>query len=130
MLKRIDHVGVVVDDLEQGRRFLEALGFEHQRDLSVPDRGLHASFWQCGQASIELLQMDDPEANRERLQGESAARIEHICVEVDDLDKTVEELKGRGIELTGPPAQVGPNVSVWTRPETSDGYQFQFMKKG
>ena len=130
MLKRIDHIGVVVDDLAQGRSFLESLGFEHSHDLEVPERGLHASFWKCGAASIELIQMDDRDANRERLQAESAARIEHICVEVDDIERTVEELRERGIELTGAPARVGANVSVWTRPETSDGYQFQFMQKG
>ena len=43
---------------------------------------------------------------------------------------TVDELRGRGVEVTGAPSSVGGNVSVWTRPETSDGYQFQFMQKG
>ena len=74
--------------------------------------------------------MDDRAANRERLQGEPAARIEHICVEVDDIQQTVKELNNKGIELTGEPSKVGPNVSVWTRPDSSDGYQFQFMQKG
>ena len=130
MLKRIDHIGVVVDDLEAGRRFLERLGFKHSRDLEVPDRGLHASFWQCGDASIELLQMDDAGANRERLQGESMARIEHICIEVDDIGRTVEEMGAEGIRFTGEPSTIGANTSVWSKPETSDGYQLQFMQKG
>jgi methylmalonyl-CoA/ethylmalonyl-CoA epimerase len=130
MLKRIDHIGVVVDDLEAGRRFLERLGFKHARDLSVPDRGLHASFWQCGDASIELLQVDDPNGNRERMQGESMARIEHICIEVDDINSTIEEMRGKGLEFTGEPSTIGANTSVWSKPETSDGYQLQFMQKG
>jgi methylmalonyl-CoA/ethylmalonyl-CoA epimerase len=130
MLKRIDHIGVIVDDLAQGRRFLESLGLRHVRDLEVPERGLHATFYSCGDVSIELIQMDDPDANRKRMQGDPMARIEHIAVEVDDIKGTVEELQGRGVEVTGAPSNVGGNVSVWTRPETSDGYQFQFMQKG
>jgi methylmalonyl-CoA/ethylmalonyl-CoA epimerase len=129
MLKRIDHIGVVVDDLDQGRRFLEGLGFQHSHDLAVPERGLKATFWKLGEVSIELIQMDDQAANRERTRGE-AARIEHIAVEVDDIEATVRELAGKGVETTAAPSQVGRNVSVWTRPETSDGYQFQFMQKG
>jgi methylmalonyl-CoA/ethylmalonyl-CoA epimerase len=130
MLKRIDHIGVVVDDLAQGRRFLESLGFNHLRDLQVPERGLVASFYSCGDAAIELIQLDDAAANRERLRGERMARIEHIAVEVDDIEATLKELDGRGIEVTSPPSNVGGNVSVWTKPETSDGYQLQFMQKG
>jgi methylmalonyl-CoA/ethylmalonyl-CoA epimerase len=130
MLKRIDHIGVVVDDLEAGRRFLEKLGFKHSRDLAVPDRGLHASFWQCGDASIELLQVDDANANRERMQGESMARIEHICIEVDDIKSTIEEMRGKGLDFTGEPSTISGNTSVWSKPESSDGYQLQFMQKG
>jgi catechol 2,3-dioxygenase-like lactoylglutathione lyase family enzyme len=130
MLKRIDHIGVVVDDLEAGRRFLEGLGFKHARDLAVPDRGLHASFWQCGDTSIELLHVDDPNANRDRMQGESMARIEHICIEVDDINDTIDEMRAKGLEFTGEPSTIGANTSVWSKPETSDGYQLQFMQKG
>src|SRR5438093_4810593 len=126
MLKRIDHIGVVVADREAGRRCLERLGCQHSRDREVPDRGLHASFWQCGDASIELLQMDDAGANRERMQGESMARIEHICIEVDDIGRTVEEMGAEGIQFTSEPSTIGANTSVWSKPETSDGYQLQF----
>jgi methylmalonyl-CoA/ethylmalonyl-CoA epimerase len=130
MLKRIDHIGVVVDDLASARRFLEGIGFEHSHDLEVPERGLHASFWKCGDASIELLQMDDQNANRDRLQGESMARIEHICVEVDDIERTVHDMQAKGLQFTSGPSTIGKNTSVWSQPESSDGYQLQFMQKG
>ena len=130
MLKRIDHIGVVVDDLQAGRRFLETLGLRHDRDIEVPDRGLKASFYRCGDVSVEIIQLDDRAANRERMKGESMARIEHIAIEVDDIDKTVDDLSERGVEVTAAPTRVGPSISVWTKPETSDGYQFQFLQKG
>ncbi|MHB8689272.1 MAG: hypothetical protein ACYDB4_19125, partial [Candidatus Dormibacteraceae bacterium] len=36
MLKRIDHVGVIVDSLEEAKRFLGNLGMEFDRDLELP----------------------------------------------------------------------------------------------
>ena len=129
MLKRIDHIGVIVDDLQAARSFLQSLGFDHSRDLDVPERGLKASFWKCGDASIELIQMTDANANRDRLQGERMARIEHIAVEVDDLDGTIEEMRSKGVDFTSAPSTVGPYTSVWTRPESSDGYQLQLMQR-
>ncbi len=131
MLKRIDHIGVVVDDLESGRRFLEGLGFEHMLDTEAPGRGAHVSFWRCGDVAIELLHMDDPDANRERLHGGSA-RVEHIAIEVDDLDRTIAELGAKGIEFSGPPSHLAAtgSTSVWTKPETSDDYMLQFTQKG
>jgi len=131
MLKRIDHIGIVVDDLDSGRRFLEGLGFQLAQDVAVPERGIHVSFWRCGEVAIELIQMDEPEANRERLRGETQARIEHIAFEVDDLDATIEDVKARGLELTGPPSHLAAlgTTSVWTKPETSDGYQLQLFSR-
>jgi 4-hydroxyphenylpyruvate dioxygenase-like putative hemolysin len=58
------------------------------------------------------------------------ARIEHICIEVDDIKSTIEEMRGKGLDFTGEPSTISGNTSVWSKPESSDGYQLQFMQKG
>jgi catechol 2,3-dioxygenase-like lactoylglutathione lyase family enzyme len=130
MIKRIDHIGVVVDDLESGKGFLQALGMKLMYDLGVPERAVRVSFWKCGDVAIELIQMDDPQANRERLRGEPRAFIEHIAIEVEDLNNTVSEMQARGIEMDGPAvtSKTRGAMSVFTRPETSDGYQLQITQ--
>jgi methylmalonyl-CoA/ethylmalonyl-CoA epimerase len=129
MLKRIDHVGVIVDDLEQAKGFLTDLGLQLDRDLVFPGR-LRAAFFTCGETQIEVIEIDEPGERAQRL-GDSTARIEHIAVEVDSLSTTLQALRGLGVQTTtAEPMAVGANLNYWTRAETCDGVQYQLIEKG
>ena len=129
MLKRIDHVGVIVDDLDQARSFLSNMGLRFDRDLVLPGR-LRAAFYACGDTQIEVIEIDEPGERAQRL-GDSTARIEHVAFEVDSLATTLEALRGLGVETTTvDPMAVGANLNYWTRAETCDGVQYQLIEKG
>ncbi len=129
MLKRIDHVGVIVDNLEEAKRFLSDLGLRFDRDLEVPGR-LRAAFYVCGDTQIEVIEIDEPAERAQRL-GDSSARIEHIALEVDSLTTTLEALRGLGVTTTtADPMAVGANLNFWTKAETCDGVQYQLIEKG
>ena len=128
-MNRIDHVGVVVEDLSAARRFLgDVLGFTFDRSLSIPGR-LEAEFFRCGDASVELIEVTEVNERIRRL-GDSTARIEHIAVEVDDLGETFERLRAAGVlATTSAPVASGPLRSYFTRPETSNGVIFQVFDR-
>ena len=127
MLKRIDHIGVVVDDLEEGRRFVEEkLGLSLVRAGDAPAVGRRFAFYRCGDCQIELIEELDPAA-RGRSAGPQGATIEHIAIQVDDLDGAMEVLEGLGVRFRDRPVQVGSNRSVWTRPDSSDGVMYQLF---
>jgi len=129
MLKRIDHVGVIVDDLGQAKSFLSDLGLQFDRDLAIPGR-LRAAFFTCGETQIEVIEIDEPGERAQRL-GDSMARIEHVAIEVDSLSATVQALRGLGVRTTtAEPLAVGVNLNYWTRAETCDGVQYQLIEKG
>ncbi len=129
MLKRIDHVGVIVDNLAEAKRFLSDMGLRLDRDLEIPGR-LRAAFYQCGETQIEVIEIDEPAERAKRL-GESTARIEHVAIEVDSLSTTLEALRGLGVATTtAEPMAVGGNLNFWTRAETCDGVQYQLIEKG
>jgi len=129
VLKRIDHVGVIVDDLAEAKRFLEGMGLRFDRDLLMPGR-LRAAFYACGDTQIEIIEVDDPAERAERL-GDGKARVEHIAFEVDSLSTTLEALKGLGVDTTTPdPVAVGANLNYWTRAESCDGVVYQLIEKG
>jgi catechol 2,3-dioxygenase-like lactoylglutathione lyase family enzyme len=128
--KRIHHIGIVVDDLTEAIDFLTGvLGLEVARTLEAPDRGgLKAAFLPCGDAQIELIELSDPEARRDRL-GSAQARIEHIAVQVDDVQATFASLGSKGVEFTtAEPETLGPNTFFFTTPESSDGVSYQFLE--
>jgi catechol 2,3-dioxygenase-like lactoylglutathione lyase family enzyme len=129
MLKRIDHVGVIVDSLEEAKRFLSSLGMEFDRDLELPDR-LRASFYRCGEVQVEVIEITEPIERMQRLGGDRA-RVEHIALEVDDLAATLQAFGALGVEVsTAQPVEVGNTLNLWTVPETCDGVMYQLIQKG
>jgi methylmalonyl-CoA/ethylmalonyl-CoA epimerase len=126
MLRRIDHVGIVVGDLGAHVQQLEALGLT--LDRTHTNEGLsHAVYYPSGDASVELIEVLDPQARAERLPDGEAARIEHIAFEVDDLQEVRDRLAEQGVAVTWPPFRSGPNLMVWTDEATSGGVQYQFL---
>ena len=127
MLKRIDHVGVVVDDLTQARQFLAGMGMRHNRDLEIPGR-LKASFYTCGEVEIEVLEISEPEERSRRL-GSASARIEHIAIEVDSLSRTLLDLTRLGVvPQTAAPVKLDKGLNYWTVAETCDGIVYQLIE--
>lgn len=129
MLKRIDHVGVIVDNLEEAQGFLAGMGMEFDRDLEFPGR-LKAAFYRCGETQIEVIEITEAGERQARLRGEKA-RIEHIAIEVDELASTLAALEGLGVRPNAPePIKVGNNLNVWTTEESCDGVSYQLIQKG
>ncbi|MEU3570296.1 VOC family protein [Kitasatospora sp. NPDC036755] len=130
MFKRIDHIGVVVDDITEARALLESLGMQLERAQDIPERNVRIAFYRCGDGLIELVEPTGEEARRRRLGEGAQARIEHIGVEVDDVPQIMEAVRRLGIRLTtSEPVLVGPNLNAWTEPGTSDGIQFQLVQR-
>ena len=128
MLKRLDHVGVIVDDLQEASRFLTGMGMQHDRDLEVPGR-LKASFYSCGEALVEVIEISEPGERAKRL-GSEKARIEHIAIEVDDLTTTLQALEGLGVRTqTSDPIRIGTNLNFWTVADTCDGVVYQLIQR-
>ncbi len=129
-LKRIDHVGIVVADLDRVARFLgETLGLELTRTSADPASGVRTAFFRCGDASIELIELGDAEARARRL-GTDRARVEHVAIEVEDLASSATELDERGVRMTTPqPRQTGPTRSLFSVPETTEGFVLQFFER-
>jgi regulator of ribonuclease activity A len=128
-LKRLEHIGIVVNDLEEAARLLGD-GFALRRDGGSETAALRTAFFTPGSgARVELIEIADDEQRRERLGEGNAARIEHIAFEVDDLDATVAALAALGIEITEPPRISGGYRTTWTVASTTDGVKFQLSER-
>jgi methylmalonyl-CoA/ethylmalonyl-CoA epimerase len=123
---RIDHIGVIVDDLDDAGRLLGE-GFGLERTTTAERDDLRLAFYRCGDVSIEVIEMLDPDLRRERLGDGARARIEHIAFEVPDLEQALTALAALGIEPNAPPLRSGGRTMIWTDPATSDDIMFQFV---
>jgi methylmalonyl-CoA/ethylmalonyl-CoA epimerase len=132
MFKRVNHIGVVVADLQEAGRWLgEAFGLPLDRTLELPDRGIRAAFYKCGEVDIEVIEISDPEARRQRLGEGSRARIEHIAVEVENLQAALARLAALGVRTNDPePRRIGDSLHMWTVAESTGGVSYQLIQRG
>jgi len=133
LFKRIDHIGVIVADLGEQKRWLgEVFGLPVTRELDFPHTKLKAAFYGVDGVDIEVIQLDDPETRRKRLgEGGHRARIEHIAVEVSDIQAVLKKLAPLGVRTTEPePRKIGDRLNVWTVAETTGGVSYQFIQRG
>jgi methylmalonyl-CoA/ethylmalonyl-CoA epimerase len=131
LFQRIDHIGVVVDSLADAQRWLgEVFRLPIQRTVEIAEGRIRAAFYSCGDAAIEVLEIGDPEVRRRRLGPDAQARIEHIAVEVENLQAALASLAPLGVRTTEPePRRVGDNLNVWTVAETTGGVSYQLVQK-
>jgi catechol 2,3-dioxygenase-like lactoylglutathione lyase family enzyme len=124
-LRRIDHIGVVVADLDAHVAQLEALGLAFIRGDDEDDS--RTRHYRSGDSTIELIDVFDDAARAERLPPGDQATIEHIAFEVDDLEDVRATLEARGVTVSWPPYASSAGDMIWTDAATSGGLQYQFF---
>lgn len=108
MIKRIDHIAIVVPDLETGTGFwAEALGLPVERIEAVPDEGVDVAFLPVGESEVELLQPTDEESGVARFLEKRGPGLHHICFEVDDIAATLERLRVANVPLINEQPKTG-----------------------
>lgn len=100
MIKKVNHIAVVVDDLATAMQFwVDALGLELAHKEHVASEGVDVAFLPIGDSKIELLQPTDDESGVARYLQKRGAGMHHICFEVDDIAATLAKLKTAAIQL-------------------------------
>ncbi len=138
MPMKLDHVGVLVQDLQQATAFArDVLGLgEPATAFEAPEHGLAGAFFGLGEARLELFTISPP-GDRAVPEG-APAILDHIAVQVDDLDAEQERLSAMGVRFTGPTTSQEVDASIelrgsrhlWTDPATSGGYRLQLVQPG
>jgi len=125
---RLDHIGIVVEDVSEARRFfVEVLGLPVTRD-EVSSLGNHIVGFQCGPVELECIEVGDPMARLYRLGG-ARARIEHLGVQVSDLGAWVEATSKAGVATTTREQLHGRRGPyVWTEAVTSAGIPLEVVE--
>ena len=114
-IQRMDHVGVVVDDLADAVAFFVELGLELQgeapvegdwvdRIIGLEDVRARIVMLQTpdGHGRLELTKFHTPSADGGRQRAPAnASGIRHVAFAVDDIDAVLTRLRARGAELVG-----------------------------
>ena len=100
-LKKIDHLGIAVPDLEQAKATYEILtGSTVSHEEIVADQKVRVAFFDVGESRLELLEATDEESPIARyLKKNPRGGLHHICVQVEDIEATLERYRAAGVRL-------------------------------
>ena len=102
MIERIDHIGIAVRSIEEGRRFYEALGLTVERIEEIPHEGVRVAMIRCGESWIELLEPLSAESPIAKFLEKRGPGIHHLCLGSDDVRADDGRLRGAGFETLRP----------------------------
>ena len=107
-IRRIDHVGVVVGDLAASRTFWEqCLGIHCASVEELPQYQVRLAMCRIGESTIELLSSTTADGKYAVMAREGKTGLHHICLEVDDIDGALAELRAKGIRLLDETPRMG-----------------------
>lgn len=98
-IKRIEHVAIAVKDIPAVRDIFEQkLGIEMEY-AEKNAAGTRIAMFPVGETYLELLQSDKPDSQVNDWIARRGEGLFHLCLEVDDIEAALAELKGRGVQL-------------------------------
>jgi methylmalonyl-CoA epimerase len=123
LLKKIRHIGIVVDDLKRAvEKFNQGMGLDFTEIIEKKDTGVEIAFAPVGETLIELLHYTTPTQAKRSIVREQKGAINHICFEVDDLEEAITYFEERGLKVAkGYPASGAHGRIAFFDPNTTEG---------
>jgi lactoylglutathione lyase len=122
------HTMLRITDPEKSRSFYEALGFTFSRDMDIVRNGeLEATnyFYSLGDDE-NVLELTFNHDGRSYDLGDAYG---HIAIAVDDLEQTLGQLKGQGIEAEREPYRVRDGGSLICFVRDPDQYRVELIDR-
>ena len=100
MVKKVDHIGIAVKNLEETLKFYEGtLGVKCGGTEVVEEQKVKVAFLPIGDTEIELLESTDEQGPISRYIEKKGEGIQHMAYRVDNIEKAIEEMKAKGIRM-------------------------------
>ena len=116
----IEHIGIAVKNIREASPFWDhVLQIGHSTTEDVDDQGVITDIYDTGKGKVELLQAKYPDSPVAKFLDKRGPGIHHICLQVEDIDEAIQELKSEGIQLIGNGASIG-----------AEGYRVVFIHPG
>lgn len=134
----VHHTGITVSDLDRSVAFYESLGFEQlerteeegaevEEGLGVAGAKLRVAMLKSPNGGLlELLEYERPDESPAVLPNNGIGAA-HICLEVDDVDAAVAELRARGVRFLSDPITHESGIR-WVYAKDPDGITAELLE--
>ncbi len=130
MITRINHIAIVVADLDQAiETYQNRIGLTLSKRLVMPEQAVEIAFLPAGESVIELIQPITEDSGVAKYLAKRGEGLHHICLEVDDVQLTMEELTARHVQLINEePILAAEGHGVFLHPKSAHGVLIEFLE--
>jgi methylmalonyl-CoA/ethylmalonyl-CoA epimerase len=124
VIKSINHIAVVVSDMEQSLSFWrDALGIELHELRDVPAEKSQVAFLPLAGAEVELVMPTTDDSGIAKYLAKRGPGMHHLCLEVDDILGMLAQLKEKNIRLINEEPRTGADGKKYAfiHPESTGG---------
>ena len=130
MIKKVSHIGLAVNNLEEARAFFE-------ENFALPGKGAERfgemlfSFIPTEGTNLELLQSTRPDGVIAKFIRKRGQGIHHIALEVDDIQGELDRLKANGVKLINekPYPNAHKDLVAFLHPSSTYGILIELVQR-
>ncbi len=132
----LDHIGIAVNNLDEGGKFWELLGLTRRGDETNSEQKVHIRFFETSSSlkstKIELLAPSTDDSPIEKFLAKKGPGIQQIAFRVDDLDSLLTMLSNEGVRLINetPTAGAGGSRIAFVHPSSTGGVLVELLERG
>jgi len=131
MLKKIHHIAVAVDNLDEAAKFYQdGLGLDLTGIEVVSAQKTKVGFFKIGASNIELVQPAEPDSPLDKFLKTKGQGIHHVCFEVDDIEAEIKSLLENGATMIDEKPRPGAHNSrvAFIHPKSSSGVLIELVE--
>lgn len=131
MIRRLDHIGIAVKDLETVLGlYSKGFGLSPAGVETVPDHQVKTAFLPVGETHLELLQSLSPDGPIGRFVARRGEGVHHLCFLVDNIEQALAQCRDAGITLIDEKPRVGANnrLVAFVHPRDTHGVLIEFSQ--
>ena len=132
MIKKIEHLGIAVKDLNKSNElFKKLLGEQSYKTEAVDSESVTTSFFKVGDQKIELLEASEPNSTIARFIERRGEGMHHLAFHVESIDEEIERLEKEGFEFVSKTPTKGADnkMVVFLHPKTTNGVLIELCQE-
>ncbi len=132
LASHLNHVGIAVRDIEGTLKFYsDVFGLEGAEVEEIEDQGVRAALLRVGGSQLEFIEPTNPDGAVARFIERKGEGMHHLCMEVEDLQGTLDRLDANGIELVDrAPRQGLSGMIAFLHPRSTRGVLVELVDQG
>lgn len=133
MVKKVDHIGIAVKNLEATLKFYEeTLGLKSTGTEVVEDQKVKVAFLPIGDTEVELLESTTDDGTIAKFILKNGEGIQHMAYRVDDIEAAIAEMKEKGVRMIDEKPRYGAGGAqiAFCHPKSTSGVLIELCQRG